>query len=430
MKKEKYGLFTAIAMIVGIVIGSGIFFKSDNILVATGGSVFLGVIVFILSAVSIIFGSLCISELAARTSRAGGIISYAEEFAGEKVACGFGWFQLFVYYPILVAVIGWVVGIYFCILFNIEQKLLTQVLIGLGFIVFSYTVNVLSAKLGGILQNAATVIKLIPLAVIAISGVFLGSPAEGFKNISTQTFAGTAWIAAVGPIAFSFDGWIVSTSIAHEIKDSKRNLPKALVIAPLFILCAYVLYFLGITSFVGVENVMSMGDSHVYFAAERLFGAFGAKLMVIFVLLSVMGTENGLILGYIRLPYSLALRGMVPMSKQLSVESKRLGLSVFSALFSFAISCFWLMIHYITIRFNLMENSDISEVAIVISYIMYVVLYYKVWRLYKAGEIKSGFRGIVSPLLAATGSAFILYGGLHNPLFIVYTLLCLSLLNI
>ena len=64
MKKNEYGLFTAITMIVGIVIGSGIFFKSDNILVATDGSIALGVLVFCIAAIAIIFGSLTISQLA------------------------------------------------------------------------------------------------------------------------------------------------------------------------------------------------------------------------------------------------------------------------------------------------------------------------------------------------------------------------------
>ena len=87
MKKNEYGLFTAIGMIVGIVIGSGIFFKSDNILVATNGSISLGVLVFCIAALGIIFGSLTISELASRESKAGGIITYAEYSYNESVAC-------------------------------------------------------------------------------------------------------------------------------------------------------------------------------------------------------------------------------------------------------------------------------------------------------------------------------------------------------
>ena len=84
MEKKKYGLFTSIGMIVGIVIGSGIFFKSDNILVATNGSIFLGVLVFCIAAFGIIFGSLSIAELASRDSKAGGIITYAENSYNKK----------------------------------------------------------------------------------------------------------------------------------------------------------------------------------------------------------------------------------------------------------------------------------------------------------------------------------------------------------
>ena len=62
MKEKGYGLFTTIAMIIGVVIGSGIFFKSDNILVATNGSIALGVLVFCIAAIAIIFGSLTISD--------------------------------------------------------------------------------------------------------------------------------------------------------------------------------------------------------------------------------------------------------------------------------------------------------------------------------------------------------------------------------
>ena len=118
MKKNQYSLFTAITMIVGIVIGSGIFFKSDNILHATGGSISLGVLVFCLAAVAIIFGSLTISELASRNSKAGGIISYAEDCYGKQMACSFGWFQTFLYLPTIIAVVSWVTGIYTCLLFN------------------------------------------------------------------------------------------------------------------------------------------------------------------------------------------------------------------------------------------------------------------------------------------------------------------------
>ena len=235
MKKNEYGLFTAIAMIVGIVIGSGIFFKSDNILVATGGSIALGVLVFCIAAIAIIFGSLTISQLASRSSQSGGLIAYAEENYNKSLACAFGWFQTFLYFPTLIAVVSWVAGIYICMLFGVEGTLEVQMLIGFAVMAFLFVMNTLSAKLGGLFQNASTIIKLIPLALIAIAGLIFGDVSNiSLSHVTSMQSVG--WIAAIAPIAFSFDGWVVATSIGHEIKDSKRNLPKALIIAPIFIL--------------------------------------------------------------------------------------------------------------------------------------------------------------------------------------------------
>ena len=270
MKEKGYGLFTTIAMIIGVVIGSGIFFKSDNILIATNGSIALGVLVFCIAAIAIIFGSLTISELAARNSEAGGLIAYAEQSYNKSIACAFGWFQTFLYFP--------------------TGSLELQILIGLIVIVMIYILNGLSSKLGGIFQTASTIIKLIPLILIAIAGIIFGEPSSITSVELSSAVKSTGWIAAIAPIAFSFDGWIVSTTIGHEVRDSKRNLPaiapiafsfdgwivsttighevrdskrnlpKALIIAPISILIVYLLYFVGISIYVGPETIMSLGD--------------------------------------------------------------------------------------------------------------------------------------------------------------------------
>lgn len=429
MEKEikNYGLFTTITMIVGICIGSGIFFKSDNILVLTGGSVFLGVLVFIFGATSIIFGGLSIGELAARTDHPGGIITYVEEFANEKLACGMGWFQIFVYYPTIAAVVSWVVGIYTCILFGWNGALELQLLIGFLFYTLAFIINSLSAKIGGRFQNFSTVSKLIPLAVIAVCGLIFGHPAENLSNISAQTFSQVPWLAAIGPIAFSFDGWTISTSIAPEIRDSKKNLPKALIISPLIILIIYVTYFVGVSSLLEPQKIMALGDEHVYEVAKILFGGFGAKLILIFVILAVMGTTNGIILGYIRLPYAMALRGkgMFPFANKLSKINGKVNMPLNSAVFCFVLTLLWTAVHYFTEKFALLPNSDISEISIVMSYLFYIVLYVKVIQLYRKREIRSKFRGIFVPAMATIGSVFILTGGLQSKLFLYYAAFCL-----
>lgn len=424
MKKTEYGLFTTIAMIVGVVIGSGIFFKSDNILVATNGSIGLGVLVFCVAAIAIIFGSLTMSELAARNSEAGGIIAYAEQSYNKSIACAYGWFQTFLYYPTLIAVVGYVAGIYICLLFGINSTLELSIIIGLIVIVLVYIMNVISAKLGGIFQNASTIIKLIPLILIAITGLIFGDPSAISIKETTEAMKSTNWIMAIAPIAFAFDGWIISTSIGHEVKDSKKNLPRALIISPIIILLVYLLYFVGISIYVGPENIMALGDAHVDVAANSIFGSFGSKIILIFVVISIIGTVNGLTLGLIRQPYSLAIRNMFPYSKKVSIIDKKSGIPVYSALIALIIVLFWTLVHYVTSKFGLLPNSDISEISITISYVLYALLYIKVLKLGLNKEIKGIFRGIINPCLALLGSAIILLGSIGNSLFWVYAGIC------
>lgn len=424
MKKNEYGLFTAIAMIVGIVIGSGIFFKSDNILVATGGSVALGVLVFCIAAIAIIFGSLTISQLASRSSKEGGVISYAEEYYNKSISCAFGWFQTFLYFPTLIAVVSWVAGVYICMLFGIEGKLETQMFIGLAIMIFIFIINTISAKLGGIFQNVSTIIKIIPLIIIAVAGLMFGDTSS-ISLSDVTTMKSTGWIAAIAPIAFSFDGWVVSTSISHEIKDSKRNLPKALIIAPIFILLIYILYFVGISMYIGPENIIALGDSHVDLAANNLLGPWGAKIILIFVTISILGTVNGLTLGMIRLPHSLAVRKMFPMSEVIDKVHDKLLMPVNSAIVSFIICLVWSVIHYIATKFNILPNSDISEISITMSYLLYILLYVKVIQLGNEGIVTGVWNSKINPVLAIIGSLMILFGSMSNKLFFVYAAFCL-----
>lgn len=430
MDKRKYGLFTAITMITGVVIGSGIFFKADNVLGYTKGNVLLGIIIFIVAAIAIVFGCLTISQLAYLTDKPGGLIAYTEEFVGIGTSCAFGWFQTFLYLPTLSAVVSWVTGIYICQLFGIDYTLERTIIIGLLCMTVLFIMNTLSAKLGGYMQNTAMIIKLIPLVVIALAGLFLGNTGS-LVNHDVKYFQGASsgwgFIAAFAPIAFSFDGWIVATSICNEIKNSKRNLPIALTISPLIILVAYIAYFVGISDLIGPDKVLEQGDASVFMAAEIILGRIGAKLILIFVVVSVLGTVNGLVLGFIRIPYSLALRNMVPGSSYLKMENYKLGgMPVHSSILAYLLSLFWLMVHYLTQKYGM--RGDVSEIAIGVSYLNYIVLYIAVMRLTKKGTIKGGLKGYVIPVLASVGSIVILSGSVTHPLFIYYFIICFAII--
>ncbi|NLK75288.1 MAG: amino acid permease [Clostridiales bacterium] len=257
---KHYGLMTAISMIVGIVVGSGIFFKGDDVLKYTGGNVLLGVLVFCIGAFGIIFGSLTLIEFSVRTKKNGGVAGYFEDFISKSIASGFGWFQTFVYYPTLIAVIGWVCGIYTCSLLGLDNTLELEIILGLLHIVIFYVINIVSVKVGGYFQNLTTIIKLIPLLGIAIISIFWSAAnptiPEGVELL-TKSEVGIGWLSALVPIAYSFDGWVVATSITNEVRNPRKNMTLALIIGPIIVLGVYILYFLGLNKFLGPDYILS-----------------------------------------------------------------------------------------------------------------------------------------------------------------------------
>lgn len=429
--KQHYGLFTALSMIVGICVGSGIFFKADDILTYTGGDVFLGVIVFLIGALCVIFGSITLTELASRTSKTGGIVGYFEEFISLSAASAFGWFQLWIYFPTITVVVAWVSGIYTTMLFGLPSTLEMQIGIGLVYLTFLFGLNYISLKSGGRFQNLTTVIKMIPLIGIGIAGLFWSTPApeipSGIASIGTSS-VGLGWLAALAPMAFSFEGWVISTTITPEVKNAKRNMPIALTIGPLIVLAVYLAYFIGTVSIVGEEYILSTGDAAINQIGTAMLGSKGESIMLTFVLIAVLGVVNGLVLGFIRLPHALAIKNMIPMSGKIAEIDPKRELSPASATFAFVISLVWMALHYITQKTELLSGGDVSEIAIVFSYLAYAVLYLKVIQLKNDGIVQNVFLGYVAPVFAMMGSIIILIGGIFSnptfvPFFLIFSLL-------
>ena len=173
---------------------------------------------------------------------------------------------------------------------------------------------------------------------------------------------------------------------------------------------------------------MNLGDAHVDLAANNLFGMWGSKIVLVFVIISIIGTVNGLIMGIIRLPYSLAIRDMFPKSEVIANVDEKTKMPINSTVVSFIISVSWLAIHYFTTKTGLLPNSDISEISITMSYVLYALLYVKVLQLGIKKEIKSVIRGIINPILALCGSTIILLGSIGNSLFWIYAVICLGIL--
>lgn len=428
--KEHYGLVTAISMIIGITIGSGIFFKVDDILVETGGNIWLGALVFTIGAFCVIFGSISLSQLASRVTNNQGVISYYEEFISKKAANAFGWFQLFVYFPTIGAVVSWVAGIYTLSLLGMKASLNLQTMIAFIYISFFFTLNYLSYKAGARFQNLTTIAKMIPLIGIALISLFwTDSPMlieNGNSLINESSLKSIRWLGALAPIAFSFDGWIVSTSITQEVKNHKKNMPIALTVGPILVLFIYLSFYFGMIKIVGKDYILAAGDQAIIQVGHLLFGQIGEKILLVFILLAVLGVVNGLSLGYIRLPQILASKQMIPQSEKIKRINPKKGLSPYSAFFAYLLTVLWLVIHYLSQKWNLLRGGDVSEIAIVFSYLAYASLYFKVILLKRKGDIESNFLGFIAPILGIIGSFIILVGGLfsnpfYGPIFLTFS---------
>jgi APA family basic amino acid/polyamine antiporter len=429
-KNQGYGLMTAISMIVGICIGSGIFFKADDVLQMTGGSIGRGAALFLLGAFAIVFGGLTIGEMASRCDRPGGILAYGSVFIHPLFGNALGWFQVFVYYPAMIVVVSSVIGIYANLLFGWGLTLGGEMLLGFGFMALCFWYNTWHPAFGGSFQRLTTVVKLIPLILIAVFGLVKGDPFVSVDSMPTFLHQEENWLVGIGAVAFSYDGWVVATSISGDMRHPKRDLPRALVWGPLLILTIYLSYFIGISRYLGAGQVTSHGDAHVYLAAGQLFGRLGASAVLVFVIISVMGTVNGLIMGMLRLPYALSLeQGNFPASARLSRTKGKHHAPVASAYFALAVCVIWFWIHFWCKSTGKLANSDISEISVAMNYLFYVILYGRVMQWYGEKKIASTFRGLWCPILAILGAGLIIYGSFLDGELGICLILCLAVVS-
>lgn len=114
--QKKYGLLTAIAMVVGIVIGAGVFFKAEKVLVATGGNLPQGILAWALGGIIMIICAYVFATLATQYEKVNGVVDYAEATVGVKYGYLVGWFMAAIYYPTLTSVLAWVSARYTCVL--------------------------------------------------------------------------------------------------------------------------------------------------------------------------------------------------------------------------------------------------------------------------------------------------------------------------
>lgn len=414
---KKFGLLTAICMVAGIVIGSGVFFKATPVFANNNGNMLKSLLtVFIVGALMTIC-AYTFSILAGKYSKVNGIVDYAEATVGEFHAYTVGWFLSVIYYPVIASTLAWVSSNYTCSLFNIESAN-ARLLITATYLTLAFTLNVLSPKLAGKFQVSTTVIKLIPLLIMAIVGTIVGLVnGQTLENLAFDTSSivastgGSGFMGAVVAFAFAYEGWIIATCINAELHDAKKNLPKALIIGTLIVIGVYLAYFLGIGSVLSSEEIIAAGGDLPKIAFTKLFGgnAVFGTIAYVFIIISCLGTLNGVMVGACRGLYSLAARNQGPAPKALSELNDRSNMPVKSSLIGYAISVVWMfqwefgLIRGKLPAFISFEN---DELPIITLYAFYVPIFINM--MIKAKDL-SPTKRFVFPALSLAACGFMIY---------------------
>lgn len=383
--KEKYGLLTAIAMVVGIVIGSGVFFKAEKVLTATGGDLPLGILAWALGGIIMIICAYTFSVMANQYRNVNGLVDYAEATVGSRYAYYVAWFSTFVYYPSMTSVLAWVSARYLGVILGFDITGGSVMVIACFFLIASYAVNALSPVLAGKFQVSTTIIKLVPLLLMAIVGGIVGlangTISENFTTVVREVSGGRgmALFTAVVATAFAYEGWIIATSINAELKNAKRNLPIALVLGTLIIAVVYILYYIGLAGGASNSAVMASGEAGAKLAFETIFGKAAGVGLFVLVVISCLGTLNGLMLASTRGMYAVAVRGQGPKPRAFAEVSRYTNIPANSAIVGLLMCAFWLVFFY---GANLVDQPwfgviafDSSELPIITIYAVYLPIF-------------------------------------------------------
>ena len=407
---KRYGLITAIAMVIGIVIGSGVFFKAEKILTATGGNLPLGILSWVIGGVIMISCAYTFSVLATRYLQVNGVVDYAEAAIGPRYGYFVGWFLALIYYPTLTSVLAWVSARYTAVLIGWDITGAQTMTLSGFLLIVSFALNALSPVLAGKFQVTTTAIKLIPLILMAIAGSVVGlsngMTVRNFTTVVTETEPTTALFTAVVATAFAYEGWIIATSINAELKDPKRNLPIALMVGTFVVMLVYILYYMGLAGAVTNETLMAGGQEGARIAFETIFSGIGGTLIFVFVIISCLGTLNGLMLACTRGLYAIAARNQGPNPAMYRQIDQYTNMPVNSSIFGLLLAGFWLIYFY---GANLTDPwfgffcFDSSELPIVTIYAMYLPIFMMMMK--KERDLPD-FKRFFMPAMAIAGSVF------------------------
>ncbi len=321
---RRLGLWSAVAVLVGSTIGSGIF-RVPSTVAGDVGSAGAAALVWAAGAVIALFGALTLAELAALFPRSGGLYVYVREAFGPVPAFLFGWTELLVIRPSALGAIAMIFAAYlgeFVPLGAISTRAVAA-----AAIVLLSAANIRSVAWGAVVENSTTAAKVFALGALAVLAFVFARPGGGAFGgadaglLGGAAAAGPGFLAALAPTAWggfglalvgvlwAYDGWADLTFMAGEVRAPGRNLPRALLVG---VAIVGVLYLLVNAAYLYVLPLEAMRASTLVAAdaADRVVGRAGASLVAGLVVLSAFGALNGSVMTGPRILYAMADDGL------------------------------------------------------------------------------------------------------------------------
>jgi len=438
---RKYGVLMTFCMVVGTVIGSGIFFRNEVILAAIGDDMWTGAAAWIVGGLIALIIAYVFSTLAVRHPNQAGLVGLSEHLVGQKYGYAFGWFLATIFFPSLTGILAWVSARFTVILFgwgggaegfNAGFSGYTYML-ALFYLVAVYAMTVLSPKLATYFHVSCTFIKVIPLILMGVVGTIAGlvngttaaNMTSGYVGASAAAAAEaginfTPFFVALVATVFAYIGWEAILNVAGEVKNPKRNLPIALVGGMLVIITIYVSYFIGIFSAAPLADIG--GGGGVRYAFENLFSVYAGTALFVFVIISCLGTLNGLMIGGQKTFYALATKrkGFNPdlfsqVDRVTNMPSNSatfflLAVAVWMVIFG-ANSAGWYGEFFSTISGGKVATFDIAGlVPITLNSFLIPVF---IMTMIKRTDF-NWFNRFVAPLIATAGALFLIYAAIYT----------------
>lgn len=345
--KRQISFGQALATVIGSVIGAGVFFKIGTITAQTGSSS-TTIFVWILAGIISIASGLTISEIAA-SLKINGAIKYLDYTYGRVWGFLFGWAQMIVYFPAQIGALSSIFGVQFVSLFGINAKYAN--LIAIFLVLFLLAINLIGTKFSSKMQSVITILKVIPIVLIIIWGFFNQNkiaapifPLTVGNNISFPNAISQGLLSAL----FAFEGWIVVTNLANEVKNPEKDLSRAIILGLSAITLIYVLINYTFLTVLPIHDLVNNNNA-AFEASMKLFGQFGGKLVTIGILISVYGAVNAFMLTGMRTPYILAQDNLLPFSNKIGKANIHTGVPVMGALIVDAIAIVMILLGNFTV---------------------------------------------------------------------------------